>query len=206
MGTFDEHIVQQLAWKTGDILLFSGKSHSSNSIKWVTLSDWSHVALVLRLPQYDFPCLWEATTDVNIPCLEAGKARPGVQLVPLLSRVRDYPGNIACRQLQSVELDPPRLQRLAALRRRLAGRAYESDTFELMGAAYDGPLGEQEEDLRELFCSELVAEAYQALGLIQAGEAHKPSNEYVPADFSARWERLPWISGRLGAEITLKND
>ncbi|HSW13576.1 MAG TPA: hypothetical protein VLI06_12100 [Solimonas sp.] len=205
MGTFDADAMQRLAFRTGDILLFSGKSHASESIKWVTLSGWSHVALVLRLPQHDFPCLWEATTDTNIACLDSGQPRPGVQLVPLARRVQEYAGRVACRQLD-VELDATRLEALLALRRRLSGRGYESSTIELMTAAYDGPLGEQAEDLRELFCSELVAEAYQALGLIRANGGDKASNEYVPADFSERWERLPWTDGRLGAEILLRQD
>lgn len=187
--------------QTGDILLFSGKSGSSESIKWVTLSPWSHVGLVLRLPQYGFPCLYEATTTATLADLDTGRVRSGVQLVPLAARVAEYDGDVALRRLHGVQLDPPRLDALHALRRRLAGREYEQDKIELMAAAYDGPFGEQREDLRELFCSELAAASYQALGLLGP---HKPSNEYVPADFSEEWERLPWIEGRLGPEVVLK--
>ncbi|WP_162932228.1 YiiX/YebB-like N1pC/P60 family cysteine hydrolase [Solimonas sp. K1W22B-7] len=189
--------------KTGDLLLFSGKSGPSESIKWVTLSRWSHVALVLREPRYEFPCLWEASTDATIACLESGVARRGVQLVPAPARLDEYDGDIAWRRLQDVDLEPEAVERLAALRRQLTGRAYESNVLELMGAAYDGPFGEQRENLAELFCSELVAAAYQALGLIRPDA--KPSNEYVPADFSEQWERLPWLRGRLGPEVLLKN-
>ncbi len=188
--------------KTGDIVLFAGKSGTAESIKWVTLSRWSHVGLVLRLPQYEYPCLWEATTDATIACLDTGLCRAGVQLVSLEARLREHDGDVACRRLDQV-LDGEALEQLAALRQRMRGRAYESDVFELMGAAYDGPFGEQAENLAELFCSELVAAAYQALGLI--GRDGKASNEYVPADFSERWERLPWLRGRLGPERMLKN-
>lgn len=186
---------------TGDILLFSGKSGSSESIKWATLSRWSHVGLALRLPQYGFVCLYEATTTATLKDLDTARVRTGVQLVPLAARLQEYEGDVVARRLLDVQLDEPRLQRLHALRRRLAGRHYEQDKLELMAAAYDGPFGEQGEDLRELFCSELAAAAYQALGLVAAG---KPSNEYVPADFSQDGEDLPWIEGRLGPEILLK--
>lgn len=188
--------------KTGDIVLFAGKSGTAESIKWVTLSRWSHVGLVLRLPQYDYPCLWEATTDATLACLETGRRRPGVQLVSLEARLQEHDGDVACRRLE-LELEGSALEQLASLRQRLRGRAYESNVLELMGAAYDGPFGEQVENLVELFCSELVAAAYQAIGLIGAGG--KASNEYVPADFSERWERLPWLRGRLGPEVMLKN-
>ena len=188
--------------KTGDIVLFAGKSGTAESIKWVTLSRWSHVGLVLRLPQYDYPCLWEATTDATLACLETGLCRSGVQLVSLEARLREHDGDVACRRLD-LELEGGALEQLAGLRQRLRGRAYESNVLELMGAAYDGPFGEQAENLAELFCSELVAAAYQAIGLI--GVDGKASNEYVPADFSERWERLPWLRGRLGPEVMLKN-
>ncbi|WP_165797388.1 YiiX/YebB-like N1pC/P60 family cysteine hydrolase [Solimonas fluminis] len=188
--------------KTGDIVLFAGKSGTAESIKWVTLSRWSHVGLVLRLPQYGYPCLWEATTDATITCLDTGLCRPGVQLVPLEARLQEHDGDVACRSLEH-ELDEGALEQLLALRQQMRGRAYESNVLELMGAAYDGPFGEQLENLAELFCSELVAAAYQALGLI--GRDGKASNEYVPADFSERWERLPWLRGRLGPEMMLKN-
>jgi len=193
-------VLQKL--KTGDLVLFAGKSGTAESIKWVTLSRWSHVGMVLRLPQYEYPCLWEATTDATIACLESGQCRPGVQLVPLAARLQEHDGDVACRVLNP-ELDVPSLERLALVRQKLRGRAYESNVFELMGAAYDGPFGEQTENLAELFCSELVAAAYQALGLIRPDG--KPSNEYVPADFSEQWERLPWLRGRLGPEVLLKN-
>jgi hypothetical protein len=190
--------------QTGDILLFSGKSGSSESIKWATFNPWSHVAMVLVLPQYGFPCLWEATTDTNLACLDSGQFRSGVQLVPLAARVQHYEGDVALRRLLDVQLAEARLQPLHALRRMLAGRAYEQDKLELMAAAYDGPFGEQGEDLRELFCSELTAAAYRALGLLRAGTGGKPCNEYVPADFSEEDEDLPWLEGRLGPQIPLK--
>ena len=192
--------------KTGDLIFFSGKELSSNSVKWVTLSRWSHVALVVVLPEYDYVCLWEANTLTNLGNLDDPKlrARPGVMLVPLSARLQTYEGEIGLRHLQGVRLNEQDITTLMALRRKLACRPYEKSTLELMTAAYDGPLGEQQENLSSLFCSELVAEAYQALGLIRGGKKDKPSNEYVPADFSEKYERLPWRRGRLGPEILLK--
>lgn len=190
--------------KTGDLLLFAGKSFSSDSIKWVTLSPWSHVAMALVLPEYDLVCLWEATTDVDVQCLDRRVTRPGVQLVPLSERLRRYTGQVALRRLEGAALRKKDCADLIKLRHKFSGRPYEENTLELMRAAYDGPLGDQRENLRSLFCSELIAETYQALGLLRSGRDEKPSNEYVPADFSARHEDLPWQRGRLGPEITLK--
>lgn len=190
--------------KTGDLLLFSGKSLASDSIKWATFSPWSHVGLVLRLPEHPFTCLWEASPDADLPCLDRGLPAPGAQLVPLEERLQRYPGSVGLRRLQGTRLRLKDLTALQGLRRQLTGRPYERNLLELAAAAYDGPGGAQKENLASLFCSELVAEAYQALGLLGGGTRQRPSNEYTPADFSERHENLPWQRGRLGPERLLK--
>lgn len=190
--------------KTGDLVFFAGRGLLSDSVKAVTHSRWSHVAMVMVLPEYDFVCLWESTALSNLKDLNIGRTHEGVQLVPLSTRLRTYEGDMALRQLRGVRLSRRDMQKLMALRRRLGGRPYEESTLELMAAAYDGLLGEQNENLSSLFCSELVAETYQALGLIRGGRKDKPSNEYTPADFAEATENLPWIRGQLGPEIRLK--
>lgn len=190
--------------KTGDIVLFSGGSGISNGIKWATFSDWSHVGMVLVLEEYDFVCLWESTTTGGIKDLKSGKVRKGVQLVPLSGRVRQYDGKIAVRRLMGVSFSSDDVSALMRLRKKLARRPYEKNKLELLGAAYDSFGGANSEDLSSLFCSELVAEAYQSLGLVKSGKKDKASNEYTPADFSEDDESLPWLRGSLGPEITLK--
>lgn len=73
-------------------------------------------------------------------------------------------------------------------------------------AALDGPfdklLGQNAEDLSNMFCSELVAEAYQQIGLLADG---LPSNEYVPGDFAST-AKTPLVLGQgyvLGNEIEI---
>ncbi len=185
--------------RTGDVVLFSGKGGISAGIKWATFSRWSHVGMVLVLPEYDFVCLWESTTLSSIADVATGEHRKGVQLVPLSARVREYKGDIAIRQLKNVQFDAADIHSLMKLRKKLARRPYEKSKLELIRAAYDGPFGKNTEDLSSLFCSELVAEAYQELDLVNAKK--KPSNEYTPADFSQKKEALPWVRGKLGPEI-----
>ena len=188
--------------RTGDIVLFSGKGPVSDVIKYATLSKWSHVGLILKLPEYNFLTVWESTTLSNVADLETGVPRKGVQLVPLSARVQAYSGDIVVRQLKGgILLDAK--ARLMALRRELRGKPYERSKLELLKAVYDGPLGENREDLSSIFCSELVAEAYQYLGLLPD---KPPSNEYTPADFS---EKRLWHLKKgfhLSHEITLKDE
>jgi hypothetical protein len=186
--------------KTGDIVLFSGKGGASAGIKWATFSRWSHVGMVVVLPEYDLVTVWESSTLATIADMDTRAPNKGVQLVPLSARLEQYDGEIAVRQLMNVEFAQDDIRALMRLRRELAGRRYEEDRIQLVRAAWDHAFGRNTEDLSSLFCSELVAEAYQRLGLL--GE-DKPSNEYVPADFSDK-RQLKLLRGALGPEIFLK--
>lgn len=185
---------------TGDVILFSGKGGISAGIKWATLSRWSHVGMIVVLPEYDFVTVWESTTLSSLVDLDTKVPHKGVQLVPLSSRMASYDGEVAVRQLNGVAFDNDDIINLMKLRRELAGKEYEKNTIELIKAAYDGPLGRNSEDLSSLFCSELVAEAYQRLGLLSE---EKPSNEYTPSDFSEK-KQLKLLEGSLGKEVLLK--
>lgn len=186
--------------KTGDIVLCSGKGTVSTIIKAFSRSRWSHVGMVLRLPaEFDFVLCWESTTLGKLKDVYANEPKKGVQLVPLSERVRTYDGEIAIRQLSGIDLTNSHIAELNALRREMRGKPYEQDRLELFKSVYDGPGGANEEDLSSLFCSELVAEAYQRLGLLPSA---KPSNEYVPADFSED-RGLTLKKGKLGEEVSV---
>jgi hypothetical protein len=176
--------------QTGDIVLFSGRGRASQGIKWLTLCPWSHVGMVLRMPPgagplADTVLLWESTNFDNLKDVLEGVARRGVQLVLLSERVQVYPGEIAVRPL-SVQRDEAMFEALSALRMKLRNRPFEEKKLELLRAALDGPFERwrSSEDLSSLFCSELIAETYQALGLLPDHPDAKPSNEYTPRDFA----------------------
>ena len=46
---------------TGDIVLFHGLGWESDIIQVVELSQWTHVAMVVRAPEIDYPLIWEST-------------------------------------------------------------------------------------------------------------------------------------------------
>lgn len=171
--------------KTGDIVLFSGKGRISTGIKWFTSSEWSHVGMVLRLLQFDMVLLWESTTLNNIDDVETGIAKKGVQVVSLSKRLQNYDGKAAIRQL-SKKLSPKKIKSLIEFKQEVKNRPYEKQNIELLKSAFDGPFGRNREDLSSLFCSELVAESYQQMGLLPNTKIAKASNEYTPADFSSK--------------------
>ena len=188
--------------ETGDIVLFSGKGGISAGIKWFTISKWSHVGMVVRLPDWNMVLLWESTTLSNIADVMDGKAKQGVQLVALSERLRTYGGEAAIRRL-SVKRTAAMNNALMKLRQEVKGRPYETSKVELVKAAYDGWWGENTENLSSLFCSELVAEAYQRMGLLSNAKRALASNEFTPKDFSAAADPALKLlkNARLGKEV-----
>ena len=177
--------------KTGDLVLFSGATFFSSVIKWVIGGRWSHVGVLVRSPH--FPgrvLLWEATTLADLADVETGRAASGVQLVYLSDRLARYAGEFKLRQLDR----PITLEMELALTKRraeLSGWPYEEEKLELLEAALDGWFGPlKHERLNSMFCSELVAEAYQALRLLPEPPLGPPSNEYTPRDFGRRSVKL----------------
>ncbi|MEM1098433.1 MAG: hypothetical protein AAGH92_06540 [Planctomycetota bacterium] len=191
--------------KTGDVVLFSGRAPVSRLIQWVTGGPWSHVGLIVRLREFDDAVmLWESTTLTDVSDVQRGRPVRGVQLVPLSQRLVQYDGDVAVRQLHR-PLTFGQRDRLAALRHRLSRRPYEQRELELLRSAIDLVGPPNREDLSSVFCSELVAEAYQAMGLLAEPPDGPPSNEYTPMDFAeARSDRLSLRRRqRLGPEITV---
>jgi hypothetical protein len=165
---------------TGDIVLFSGKGRISGLIKWFTKSIWSHVGMVIRSEELDMLLLWESTTLSKIKDIHSHTTKQGVQLVALSERMNTYDGSVGIRRLEDVCMTPLRTRALLEFRMEIKNRPYEENKLELLRSAYDGPLGHNEEDLSSIFCSEMVAEAYQRMGLLSEEVS---SNEYTPADF-----------------------
>jgi hypothetical protein len=192
--------------KTGDIVLFSGKGGVSDWIKLFTSSTWSHVGMVLRLPQLDMVLLWESTTLSDLVDIETGKARKGVQLVPFSERMRMYSGDVAVRHL-SQPLTSPMEKALMKFRKKASRLKYEQSKVELIKSAWDGPFGSNKENLSSVFCSELVAESYQQMGLLTEPPKGWPSNEYTPRDFSTE-SRQPLTLHKgysLSREVVIRN-
>lgn len=168
--------------RTGDILLFSGNGLISRGIQAITGSPWSHVAVVLEVPLYDFICCFESTTLSNIPDLTTGAPVKGMQLVPLSQRLETYDGNaIAWRQVDG-RRTPAMVAAALAVRRKFAGCPYEANQLELLRSALDTlTLKQNQPDASSVFCSELAAILWQRMGWM---DAQCTPNEFTPADFA----------------------
>jgi len=183
--------------KTGDLLFCSGTSFFSNLIKLTTHSQWSHVGMIYRNLEGGLFC-WEANKIEkgveNIKC--------GVEVYPLKEKILNYKGDIAVRRIENSNLDQEKATAIiAGFIEEVKCFPYETNVLELLKSVADGPFGLNVRDLSSIFCSELVAEAYQRLGLLLPSPAGLSSNEYTPADFARKNFRL--LSGHLSPLIIL---
>jgi len=168
--------------KTGDILLFSANGLYSNVVKTFTRSKWSHVAMVINDDKYDELAIFESNSEKDAQDLLTGDYEEGVRLVCFNERINAFNGKVSVRRLEGALLNNQLIEALDHLMAKIMNKPYEKSKAQLLGAVPKSPLiGNKKEDLSTLFCSELVAEAYQELGLLPCDI---PSNTYVPSDFS----------------------
>lgn len=141
--------------------------------------------------------------------IDTGEVFQGVGLVPLEDKLNSgWVAPVAVRQLSISPESRKEIDEIAIeLRCKYKGRHYEEHPTELIKAAVD--FGEDyitifknkggEASLETLFCSELVALAYQKFRLL--GDDY-PANEYTPEDF-ADSRKLTLTQGVLENEVYL---
>lgn len=180
--------------KTGDVVLFQGTGIIPRVVRWWTGSPkWSHIAIVVRSHDIDAVFCFESTTLNRVGDIVAGEKVRGVQLSPLSARIKKFKGEVAIRALEK-PLSKTQEKSIFELVKELRGRPYERDKLQLLGVASN-----RHEDLTSVFCSELVAEAFQRVGLLPSD---RPSNTYYPAHFS---NGVSLVGNSLLEEITINS-
>jgi hypothetical protein len=162
--------------KTGDLVLFTGQGLARGLARWFNRSPWTHVGLVLRGADAAEPLLWEALS---------GGPRRGTVAAPLATRMARARGSISVRCLNR-PLARSHWERLETLRQEVADRARPRGLFDLIGAADDGWIGARRDNLGDPTDGELVAEAYQRIGLLDnAAHGGRAPGDYRPWHFCA---------------------
>jgi hypothetical protein len=182
------------ALETGDLVLFSGRTFAARLVQCCTGSYWSHVGVVVRLPEYgNVPLLWEATRASKVADIHRGEVFDGVQLVPLAEKLASYRGEVVVRRLVGAETPHGRYRRIKPLMRQWGARPYCNFVMKQLLAWWRG------QDAATLhrggFCSEFVAEVYKHLRLLPSD---RRSIDYLPHHFSPE-AALPLLRGRLSA-------
>jgi hypothetical protein len=174
-------LLKQLA--SGDVLLYCDQHPLHLTQQRRTGCRWGQVGLVLRSVEDDPLRVFESTRVS--PCRDVWLDIPvqGVQIADLRTRLRLYGGEVAVRRL-SPRLGKAQIQLLHAFVDAVHGRAFNMNKRDSVRAAHrcNAP-----GDGSAFFCSELVAEAYQRIGLLPAPPVGLSSNNYIPADFSSSY-------------------
>lgn len=159
-------------FKTGDLILFnenniySPLNIFSYLIKYFTKSDWSHIGMIVRDPEFtEKPLekglyLWESSFDFQ-DC-EDKKMKLGVQIVKLEDKIKNYDGIIHWRKLDpgNVEITNEKLKIIHDL---VHAKPYDLNIFDWINALFEKVSKPVES---RYFCSALVGRIYEFLGLI----------------------------------------
>ncbi len=159
--------------KEGDVIAFGGESILSSVIKFRTRSPYSHVAMIRgrysgRPGESDMIMMIESTMSVDTPDLVHGEIIKGVQLHYLDEVIRTAEAKIWWVPLKKV-LTMDQDQRMIAWLHKKHQSRTPYDKRQAVGCAIDwiDALGySNTPDFEKLFCSEMVARAYQKASLI----------------------------------------
>ena len=167
---------------TGDIWLFRGRSIADVAIRTLTNSPVNHVGMVVAIDDLP-PLLWHAELGKSLPDVWTGERQRGVQLHPLRDAVTTwnerYRQRAWMRQLVGGDVTREHEDRLVQTIERFDGRAFPTTP----GLARQWLRGRYERSptaLETIYCAELVATTYQAMGLLPR---ERPASWYDPGRF-----------------------
>jgi hypothetical protein len=192
--------------RTGDVWLFRGYSVADRAIRVATNSPVNHVGMAVVIDDLP-PLMWHAELGRSLRDLWSGTHQRGVQLHDLRDAVIVWANRYGQRGwLRQLEGPVTRDMEDAVLRTiaRLDGTPFPS-TAQLAARWLRGRVptrGRQPggADLETVYCAEVVALTYEAMGLLSSGQ--RP-NWYDPGRFWSG-DRLHLVTGSLGGEIAVR--
>ncbi|HET6949888.1 MAG TPA: hypothetical protein VFI47_05920 [Acidimicrobiales bacterium] len=165
---------------TGDLWLFRGRSLADRAIQTATNSPVNHVGMVVALDDLP-PLLWHAELGRSLPDVWTGAHQRGVQLHLLADAAatwRSRYGQRAWVRLLEGDITREHEDRLMQTIARYDGRSFPT-TLGLARQWLNGRL-RRSSSLETIYCAELVATTYQAMGLLPR---HRPASWYDPGRF-----------------------
>jgi hypothetical protein len=190
--------------QTGDLILFAGTSTESQWIELLTGGEFSHSTMVVKVADSPTPWLWQEAPEAIVPDPRSGQSINGAQLGDAESATRTIQQSYGDAPFY-VQLTWDRPDNLDELILAVI-EEYEGLPFgTVLQMALDyavGRLYNQATGLTSMYCAELVAATWSALGLIT--DEH-PFNWYAPNTFSPEQAgSIPWaVSASLGTPVPI---
>ena len=190
--------------RTGDVWLFRGASVADRAIQTLTNAPVNHVGMAVVLDDLP-PLLWHAELGRSLPDAWTGTHQRGVQLHDLRDAVsvwrQKYGQRAWLRQLVGPAPDggvtPAMEDAVLTTIARLDGRPFPTTRGLVRGFA--NGLVDRRTNAETVFCAELVAATYTAMGLLPDD---RPLNSYDPGSFWSG-DRLELVGGQLGPEVAV---
>ena len=182
--------------KTGDLILFHGVQTTSELIELIEWSYWSHVGMVILPKDIGMtgaePLFWESTAsgDGLTDYLTGKPKENGPMLVLLADRIqvdvkKHYDTHFLVKYLNR-SLQEPEFEQLRDFIYKVHDCGFPSAAnalkYYIEGRSYNKPAPDT-----EVFCSELTAETFMAMGFISTEYV---ANGYCPDDFN-KGDNLP---------------
>jgi hypothetical protein len=191
--------------RTGDVWIFRGGSVADRAIRAVTNAPVNHVGMAVVVEDLP-PLLWHAELGRSLPDVWTGKHQRGVQLHDLRDAVltwRNRYGQRAwLRQLVGPGADghvtPDMEDAVLRTIARLDGKPFP--TTRHLARGWLGGRLRREVTTEAVYCAELVAETYTAMGLLGA---ERPRNWYDPGKFWSGDDLDLRQGAHLGPEIPI---
>jgi hypothetical protein len=184
--------------RTGDLWLFRGDAFADRAIRAATNSPVNHVGMAVVIEDLP-PLLWHAELGKSLPDMWSGQRHRGVQLHDLRDAVVWWRTRYGQRAyLRQLHAEVTREMEDAVLR--VIAR-YDGTPFpRTLGLVRRWVVGRtrQSTSLETVYCAELVATTYEAMGLLPAG---RPANWYDPGSFWSGDNLELEHGATLGAEI-----
>lgn len=178
--------------QTGDVLLYSTNDIGASWNRFFQGSLWSHAGLVIRgepkalSPWFSKDYTQGVEDDAAALCIFEAVPRRGTSLFPLKDRLARTIGTIdqlAVRRRQGPVLSVEQRAQLDSFVAEVLGRKLETSSFDMI-TALNPCRRNKHENWDEFFCSELVAEGLQQLGVLR--EEGLNSNDVLPRSFEKK--------------------
>jgi hypothetical protein len=189
--------------RTGDIWLFRGRTLADRAIRAATNAPVNHVGMAVVLEDMP-PLMWHAELGQSLPDVWTGKHRRGAQLHVLADAVRTWQDKYGqdgfLRQLGgrvTPQMEDAVLRQIALF----SGTPFPSTVS--LGRRWLSGRARRQASLETVYCAELVASAYEAMGLLPP---NRPVNWFDPGRFWSG-DRLELVGDfALGPELTVLPD
>jgi len=206
--------MDDIDFQTGDIILFN-ENHIFSSfglfsylIKVFTHSNWSHVGMVVKDPEFTgkpLPkglYLWESSLEFDDA--ENHQVKLAVQLVPLKTKIDSFKGIIHYRRLNKGNIIVT-TENLRKIHKLVHGKPYDLNPSDWLDALFE-KVGKPTSN--RYFCSALIARIYEYLGFIDGNidwSIIRPSSFSIE-NSNDKTHIIMLHGSSLGPEILIKND